>query len=139
MMKTHSDSLPLESFKLVTFLSDFLQLIKFRLSISVVFSSLAGYLLAVDQIEFLTLLKLIFGGFALVGASNAFNQWIEKDKDALMVRTKNRPLPTGRMNNFTALIIASSLALSGIFTLNNINFKTALFGTLSIFIYICIG
>ena len=138
MMKTHSDSLPLESFKLVTFLSDFLQLIKFRLSISVVFSSLAGYLLAVDQIEFLTLLKLIFGGFALVGASNAFNQWIEKDKDALMVRTKNRPLPTGRMNNFTALIIASSLALSGIFTLNNINFKTALFGTLSIFIYICI-
>ena len=138
MMKTHSDSLPLESFKLVTFLSDFLQLIKFRLSISVVFSSLAGYLLAVDQIEFLTLLKLIFGGFALVGASNAFNQWIEKDKDALMVRTKNRPLPTGRMNNFTALIIASSLALLGILTLNNINFKTALFGTLSIFIYICI-
>ena len=137
-MKTHSDSLPLESFKLATFLSDFLQLIKFRLSISVVFSSLAGYLLAVDQIEFLTLLKLIFGGFALVGASNAFNQWIEKDKDALMGRTKNRPLPTGRMNNFTALIIASSLALLGILTLNNINFKTALFGTLSIFIYICI-
>ena len=138
MMKTHSDSLPLVSFSRVTFLSDFLNLIKFRLSISVVFSSAAGYLLAADHIEFTVLLRLFFGGFALVGASNAFNQWIEKDKDALMDRTKNRPLPSGRMNNFTALIIASLLTLLGIFILNNINFKTALFGALSIFIYTCV-
>ncbi|MCH1453352.1 MAG: heme o synthase [Flavobacteriaceae bacterium] len=137
-MKTHSDSLPVIVFNPVSFLSDFLQLTKFRLAISVVFSSVAGYLLAVDQIETSILLGLCFGGFAMVGASNAFNQWIEKEKDALMVRTKNRPLPTGRMNNLTALIIASLLTLVGIYMLNNINFKTALFGALSIFIYTCV-
>jgi protoheme IX farnesyltransferase len=138
MMKTHSDSLPIVTFSFATLVSDFLQLTKFRLAISVVFSSVAGYLLAVDQIEVSILLGLFFGGFAMVGASNAFNQWIEKDKDALMDRTKNRPLPAGRMNNLTALVIASLLTLLGIFILNNINFKTALFGALSIFIYTCV-
>ncbi len=137
-MKTHSDTLPTTTFNLVTFVSDFLQLIKFRLAISVVFSSLAGYLLAVDKIQISILLSLFFGGFAMVGASNAFNQWIEKDKDALMDRTKNRPIPAGRMNNLTALTIASFLTLAGIYMLNNINFKTALFGSLSIFIYTCL-
>ena len=138
MMKTHSDILPIVTFSFATLVSDFLQLTKFRLAISVVFSSVAGYLLAVDQIEVSILLGLFFGGFAMVGASNAFNQWIEKDKDALMDRTKNRPLPAGRMNNLTALFIASLLTLLGIFILNNINFKTALFGALSIFIYTCV-
>lgn len=138
MMKTHSDHLPLTTFSFVTFFSDFLQLTKFRLAISVVFSSVAGYLLAVDQVEISILLGLFFGGFAMVGASNTFNQWIEKDKDALMDRTKNRPLPRGRINNLTALIIACFLTLIGIFILNNINFKTALFGALSIFIYTCV-
>jgi len=138
MMKTLSDSLPLLSFNFVTFINDFLQLTKFRLAISVVFSSVAGYLLAVDHIDSSILTALLFGGFSMVGASNAFNQWIEKEKDSLMDRTKNRPLPSGRMNNLTALIIASLLTLVGIFVLNNINFKTALFGALSIFIYTCI-
>tara|TARA_B100000963_G_scaffold290743_1_gene260667 strand:+ start:422 stop:1327 length:906 start_codon:yes stop_codon:yes gene_type:complete len=137
-MKTLSDSLPLLSFNFVTFINDFLQLTKFRLAISVVFSSVAGYLLAVDHIDSSILTALLFGGFSMVGASNAFNQWIEKEKDSLMDRTKNRPLPSGRMNNLTALIIASLLTLVGIFILNNINFKTALFGALSIFIYTCI-
>jgi protoheme IX farnesyltransferase len=137
-MKTHSNSLPVISFDLVSFLGDFLQLTKFRLAVSVVFSSVAGYLIAVDQIEVSILFGLIFGGFAMVGASNAFNQWIERDKDALMDRTKNRPLPTGRINNFTALLIASLLTLLGILILNNINFKTAFFGALSIIIYTCI-
>ena len=138
MMKTHSDSLPLTSYNLVTFISDFLQLTKFRLAISVVFSSIAGYLLAVEQIEVSILLGLFLGGFAMVGASNAFNQWIEKEKDALMDRTKNRPLPAGRMSDITALIVASTLTLLGIYILNNINFKTALFGAFSIFIYTCV-
>lgn len=137
-MKTHSDSLPVTPFNLIAFLSDVLQLTKFRLAISVVFSSLAGYLLATDKVNPSELLGLFLGGFAMVGASNAFNQWIEKDKDALMDRTKNRPLPAGRMNPLTALLIASLLTLLGVYILNNINFKTALFGALSIFIYTCI-
>ncbi len=80
-----------------------------RLSISVVFSSLAGYLLGVDVVDFKTLILLALGGYFMVGASNAYNQIIEKDLDALMNRTKNRPIPAGRMSVNTAFIIATFL------------------------------
>ena len=138
MMKTHLDSSPVKSISIATFVNDFLQLTKFRLALSVVFSSVAGYLLAVDQVETKILIGLFIGGFAMVGASNAINQLIEKDLDALMSRTKNRPLPTGRMSALVAAIIATFLTVLGVMVLYAINVKTALFGLLSIFIYTCI-
>jgi heme o synthase len=138
MMKTHLDSSPVKSISIATFVNDFLQLTKFRLALSVVFSSVAGYLLAVDQVETKILIGLFIGGFAMVGASNAINQLIEKDLDALMSRTKNRPLPTGRMSTLVAAIIATFLTVLGVMVLYAINLKTALFGLLSIFIYTCI-
>ncbi|MGY8944415.1 MAG: heme o synthase [Flavobacteriales bacterium] len=137
-MKTHLDSSPVKSISFAAFVNDFLQLTKFRLALSVVFSSVAGYLLAVDQVETKILIGLFIGGFAMVGASNAINQLIEKDFDALMNRTKNRPLPTGRMSTLVAAIIATFLTVLGVMVLYAINLKTALFGLLSIFIYTCI-
>ncbi len=137
-MKTHLDSSPVKSISFAAFVNDFLQLTKFRLALSVVFSSVAGYLLAVDQVETKILIGLFIGGFAMVGASNAINQLIEKDLDALMSRTKNRPLPTGRMSALVAAIIATFLTVLGVMVLYAINVKTALFGLLSIFIYTCI-
>ena len=137
-MKTHLDSTPVKSISFAAFVNDFLQLTKFRLALSVVFSSVAGYLLAVDQVETKILIGLFIGGFAMVGASNAINQLIEKDLDALMSRTKNRPLPTGRMSALVAAIIATFLTVLGVMVLYAINVKTALFGLLSIFIYTCI-
>lgn len=137
-MKTHLDSSPVKSISFAAFVNDFLQLTKFRLALSVVFSSVAGYLLAVDQVETKILIGLFIGGFAMVGASNAINQLIEKDLDALMSRTKNRPLPTGRMSALVAAIIATFLTVLGVMVLYAINLKTALFGLLSIFIYTCI-
>ena len=119
-------------------LNDFLQLTKFRLAISVVISSLAGYLLASEQIEWNNISFLFLGGYAMVGASNAFNQWMERDLDALMLRTQSRPLPSKRMQESTALTIASGLTLLGILFLGFVNFRTAFFGALSIFIYVCI-
>jgi protoheme IX farnesyltransferase len=115
--------------------SDLKQLTKVGLSLSVVFSSVAGYLLAVQTINYTTLTLLAVGGFLMVGASNAFNQVIEKDTDALMKRTQNRPLPTGRMSVTVALIIAILFAICGISILYSINAKTALFGAISIFLY----
>ena len=114
---------------------DFKQLTKVGLSLSVVFSSLAGYLLAVDKIQILTLVMLAIGGYLMVGASNAFNQIIEKDTDALMKRTMNRPLPTGRMHVSMALVIAISFTIVGLAILYGINPKSALFGAVSIFLY----
>jgi protoheme IX farnesyltransferase len=120
-----------------TLLSDLKQLTKVGLSLSVVFSSVAGYLLAIDIINFTTLLLLALGGFFMVGASNAFNQIIEKDTDAIMQRTKDRPLPTNRMSVNFALTIAVFLTIFGISILYSINPKTALFGAISIFLYTC--
>ncbi len=117
---------------------DFREITKARLAISVVFSSIAGFMLGIydlHSLDWLVLLKLAVGGYCMVGASNAFNQVIEKDLDALMDRTKNRPVPTGRMSQRTALLIASLLTVIGIALLYTINPKTAMFGAVSIFLY----
>ncbi|WP_417872131.1 heme o synthase [Xanthomarina gelatinilytica] len=118
-------------------ISDFKEITKIRLSVSVVFSSLAGYLLGVETVNYTTLLLLAFGGYFMVGASNAFNQIIEKDLDVLMDRTKNRPVPAGRMSVSTAFIIASVFTVLGIAILYSINPQTAMFGAISIFLYTC--
>lgn len=117
---------------------DFKAITKAGLAISVVFSSLAGYILGVldfHSIDWLVLLKLAIGGYCMVGASNAYNQVIEKDLDALMDRTKNRPVPAGRMTPNMALFIASLLTIIGLIILYSINPKTAMFGAISIFLY----
>lgn len=118
--------------------SDFKEITKMRLSLSVVFSSLAGYLLGVETIDFKVLVLLALGGYFMVGASNAFNQIIEKDLDALMDRTKNRPIPAGRMSVNTAFVIATIFTLLGIIILYTINKQTAMFGAISIFLYTCV-
>jgi protoheme IX farnesyltransferase len=120
---------------LKNFVTDFLQLTKVGLSLSVVFSSIAGYLLAAEVVDFFIILQLAIGGYFMVGASNAFNQVIERDTDSLMKRTMNRPLPTGRMAVSTALTIAFLFTILGIAILYNINAKSALFGAISIFLY----
>jgi protoheme IX farnesyltransferase len=119
-------------------LSDFSQLTKFRLSITVVISSIAGYFLAVETVNYPTLLLLIVGGYAMVGASNTFNQVFEKDLDKLMLRTQNRPLPSERMQPNNAILIGIVLTLIGISSLYMINAKTAFFASLSIFLYACV-
>jgi len=121
--------------------TDFLEITKARLAVSVVFSSLAGFMLGISNIhslDWLVLVKLAIGGYCMVGASNAFNQVIEKELDVLMDRTKNRPVPTRRMSSNAALTIAFLLTSIGVVLLYTINEKTAMFGATSIFIYTCI-
>ncbi|GGG36016.1 protoheme IX farnesyltransferase [Christiangramia forsetii] len=109
-----------------------------RLAISVVFSSVAGYFLGADTIDFVTVTLLAIGGYLMVGASNAYNQIIERNLDALMDRTKNRPLPAGRMSVPVAFTIASAFTVLGLVVLYVINPKTAMFGAISIFLYVSI-
>ncbi len=116
-------------------ISDFKELTKVRLAVSVVFSSIAGYFLGAHQLDMVSVLLLAFGGYCMVGASNAYNQIIEKDLDALMKRTRNRPLPAGRISVSAALTTAIVMTLLGIVSLYMLNPKTALFGALSIFLY----
>jgi protoheme IX farnesyltransferase len=126
------------SFSLKQLAVDFKDITKAGLAISVVFSSVAGYLLGVNNLQELqasSLLMLVFGGYCMVGASNAFNQVIEKDLDALMDRTKNRPVASGRMKPNHALLLACLLTLIGLVLLYLINPKSAMFGAISIFLY----
>lgn len=111
---------------------------KAGLAISVVFSTIAGYIIAVpdlSDIQYMTLVLLSVGGYCMVGASNVFNQIIEKDLDAKMDRTKNRPIASGRVTPNRALALASVLTLVGIAILYVVNPKTAMFGAISIFLY----
>jgi protoheme IX farnesyltransferase len=121
--------------KATIFLADFKAVTKMGLSISVVFSSLAGYLLAADSVDFQTLILLAIGGYFMVGASNVFNQIIERDLDALMERTKNRPIPAARMSVTYAFILAIVLTIGGLSILYSINERTAMFGAISICLY----
>ncbi|CAI8310600.1 MAG: Protoheme IX farnesyltransferase 1 [Flavobacteriales bacterium] len=118
--------------------AEILVLIKYRLSLSVVFSSVASYLIAFEIFSLYTFFLLILGGFLVVGSSNGFNQIIERKRDLLMERTINRPLPSGRMSVNEAIIISSILAFTGLFILYNINFRTAFFGLVSMIIYLAL-
>ena len=118
---------------------DFVEITKARLSISVVVSTIAGYLLGFNEeqpFQWLVLVLLIVGGYCMVGASNVFNQIIEIELDAKMDRTKNRPLPSGRISKQNAFILGSFLTIIGLAILYNVNPKTAMFGAISIFMYV---
>lgn len=123
----------------ISYYKDFVEITKARLAISVVFSTIAGYLLGIDSWSsnnWEVLFLLAIGGYCMVGASNVFNQIIEKDLDAQMDRTKNRPLPSERMTKQTAFIFGSILTLLGLVILYNVNPKTAMFSAISIFMYV---
>ena len=113
-------------------------LIKYRLSFSVVLSSVASYLLGFEIFSLDTFILLIIGGFLIVGSSNGFNQIIERESDSLMSRTSNRPLTLGSMSILQAIIICSILGLIGLFMLYTINFRTAFFGFVSMIIYLAV-
>lgn len=116
----------------------FFTLTKARLALSVVFSSIAGYILAAEKFVLNDFIFLILGGYCIVGASNSFNQIIERDKDLLMDRTKLRPLPTNQISTQNAFWISVILTLLGLFMLYMINYKTAFFAAVSVFLYTCV-
>lgn len=115
-----------------------LELTKARLNMSVVYSALAGYLLGADEISWFIIFLVSIGGFLVVGAANGFNQVIERDRDLLMDRTKNRPLPTGRLSVFEAMLASTIMALLGLSLLYLINPLTLGFGAFALFVYVLV-
>lgn len=137
-IKIKKVTLELSSKQSTSIFKEFKEITKARLAISVVFSTIAGYLIAVpdfSEIQYMTLVLLSVGGYCMVGASNVFNQIIERDLDAKMDRTKNRPIASGRVKPNSALILACVLTILGIVILYIVNPKTAMFGAISIFLY----
>ena len=114
------------------------ELTKFRLTLSVVFSSFISYLLGSESINFIHLTYLLTGGILIVSSSNIFNQIIERDLDKLMNRTKNRPLPKNKIKINTALLLAITTGVLGIVLMYLINIKVAILAAASIFMYTAI-
>lgn len=114
----------------------FFELIKFRLSLLVTFSSVFGFLLSSNYINYFSLFILIISGFFITGSSIINNQIIEKDSDKLMNRTKNRPLPTNKISSRNALFISLVLCITGlILMVLFLNKLTALLSFFSLIIY----
>jgi len=112
------------------------ELVKFRLTLFVVISSIVGYLMALQgPLEVKQLIFLACGGFLITGAANTLNQIIEREYDALMTRTAVRPLPTGRIELTEAIIWAGLMGVSGILFLALFNYLTAILGAASLIIY----
>lgn len=117
--------------------SDYKLLVKLRLSLTVVFSSVIAYLIALPSgpINWQGAALLALGGFLVTGAANALNQVLEKDYDRLMKRTANRPLAAGRMSVSEAVLAAGFMSLFGIVLLALFNPWASFFGTLALVLY----
>lgn len=115
---------------------DYSEFLKLRLASLVVLSSIICYGLAADEFSLSIMSALVIGGTLLTGASNGFNEIIERDLDALMDRTKNRPLPNTRMGLTEAYIVASVLGIAGIGILGYfINPMCGILGLIAIILY----
>ena len=119
-----------------SFLKDFKNLVKLRLTFLVVFSASISFLIGTDgDIHWINWIKLIIGGFLVTSAANGFNEIIEKDLDKLMARTADRPLPSGRMNNGQALVLSLLMGILGTYLLGSLNLLTGILSVFSILFY----
>ncbi len=120
------------------FLIDFKNLIKLRLTLTVVFSASISFLIGSKvqgDIIWINWFILTIGGFLVTSAANGFNEIIEKDLDKLMKRTMDRPIPSGRMTTGQALVLSLFMGIAGTLILVKLNFLTGVLSVFSIFLY----
>lgn len=121
---------------LIQVVTDFGVLVKFKLTLLVLFSAVMSYAIVCGgNVSLPAMVLLTLGGFFVTGAANALNQVLERDYDRLMPRTANRPVATGRMSVSTAVLLAGLMALLGISMLTMLNMLAGFLGTLSFISY----
>jgi len=118
--------------------TDFAQLVKARLTLLVLLTTAIGYYLGAENpISYFGLFHVVFGTALAAASAAALNQWWERRADALMHRTKTRPIPAGRMRARDALLMGTLLAIAGIIYLAfACNAVTACLAALTITLYI---
>ena len=94
--------------------ADFIELVKPRLVVMILITTAAGFYLGAQQtVDWLRCLHTLFGAGLTAAGVLGLNQYLERDVDAQMKRTQERPLPGGRMNPLTALLVGAVLTGSG--------------------------
>ncbi len=125
-----------ESSKKASKISDYLELVKVRLTLLVVFTSIFSYLIvAGSAVQWISIFLLGFGGFLVAGAANALNQVLEREFDSMMKRTANRPVTAKRMKASEAVLFSGLSALVGVTILAFFNPLTGLLSMLSLILY----
>ena len=117
---------------------DLVALTKPRITALVLLTGAAGASLAPGHVAARTLLLSLLGTALIVGSANALNMWWERDVDALMARTKGRPLPAGRMSADVALAFGVALAVVSTPMLFLVNVTTGMLGLVALVSYVAI-
>jgi protoheme IX farnesyltransferase len=120
------------------FVRDLVELVKARLTLLVLLTTAVGFYLGAEgPINFGALLHTVFGTAAAAAGAAALNQWWEYNLDALMQRTRSRPVPAGRMRPRDAVILGSALSIFGVAYLAFVcNALSAALAALTIIIYV---
>ena len=120
------------------FVSDLAELVKARLTLLVLVTTAVGFYLGAEPpIDYKALFQTVFGTAAAAAGAAALNQWWERRADALMRRTKTRPIPAGRMAPLQALVLGATLSVFGVVYLAIIcNALSAILTAITIAIYI---
>jgi protoheme IX farnesyltransferase len=118
-------------------LKNYGQLMKFTLSFTVVFTCVICYQLApnIKSFDWFNILLLTFAGLCITGSANAINQSVEKDTDAQMKRTSNRPVAAGRLTQQQAYAFAIITGILGVGLMLYFNVASALLSAFSLFLY----
>lgn len=138
MTKSIETQKPTPSLAVVAKLRDYMLLIKFTLSFTVVFSCVICYLLAPKVVEYDwgMIILLFVAGMLITGSANAINQAVEKDTDALMKRTSKRPVANGSMSQNEAYAFAIIAGIVGVAMMwYYFNLSSALVSAFSLFLY----
>lgn len=132
------DKFSSQTFNIAAKVRDYMLLIKFTLSFTVVFTCVLCYLTAPNIIEFnlLQIALLFIAGILVTGSANAINQAVEKDTDALMRRTDKRPVANGRMSQKEAYLFAAIAGMLGVWMMAYFfNIPSAILSAVSLFLY----
>ncbi|MGA8809342.1 MAG: heme o synthase [Thermoanaerobaculia bacterium] len=118
---------------------DYLALSKSRIVMMVLITTAAGYLFAAQRVDWMLLLNTLLGTALVAAGTNALNQYIERDHDAKMRRTRLRPLPDGRIAPHAALVFSMAISIIGTLYLGfAVNWLTAALGAFTLVSYIFI-
>jgi heme o synthase len=116
---------------------DYLELSKSRIVLMVLITASAGFLFAADKVHPLLMLHMLLGTALVAAGTNALNQYVEREHDGRMLRTRTRPLPAGRLTPRAALVFSSTVAILGTVYLGlAVNWLIAALGAFTLTSYI---
>ena len=126
---------PVES---ASWVGDMMALTKARLTTLVLMTTSVGFCMgSTGAVDWFALFRVLFGTAFVAAAASVLNQFMERDADRLMQRTKDRPLPAGRMQPLTALGLGTLLGVAGtIYLFKRVNPTAALLALATLAVYL---